>query len=121
MRFTSDFYARICGALILAWAAFSFSAAHATTPQTSDQRWASGLLVLCGIAFGLILTPYVTVRPYFRFVRGLQSMTFVDMVVSGTGLLAGLLIALLLVLPISYLPHPFEQYLPIIAALSAPA
>lgn len=117
MRFTSDFYARIGGAFVLAWAGYQFSASYASSPPTSDQLWASGLLVLCGIALGLIITPYLTVRPLSRFLHHLHTMTFSEMIIRGIGLVAGLLIALLIVLPLSYLPHPFEQYLPIAAAL----
>jgi uncharacterized protein YacL len=75
------------------------------------------ILGLVGALFGLILTPFITIRP----LRGLRSLLVKvpgqSLFAAFAGLIAGLIIAALLAFPISLLPSPFGQVLPFLGVL----
>ena len=78
--------------------------------------WAA-IFGLVGMLVGLILTPYISIRP-IRAARSLLSKLSARTLFAGIiGLVVGLLISGLLALPLSLLPEPFKQVLPIAAAL----
>jgi uncharacterized protein YacL len=75
------------------------------------------VLSIVGAALGLVLTPYLTTRPYRQAraqVRQMPAQTLVAIVV---GLIFGLFIAALMALPLSYLPEPFSQILPFVGVV----
>ncbi|MBA3945631.1 MAG: twitching motility protein PilT [Herpetosiphonaceae bacterium] len=119
MRFTANFYTRITGALVLAYAGYRFGTLHSATPPTDTQHWATSLLVLCGAGMGLVLTHYLTLYPFRRLKRRVQTMTAIELMTTTLGLVGGLLIGVLLTIPLSHLPWIFGVYLPIIAAILA--
>lgn len=67
-----------------------------------------------GIAF--LLTPYATTRPFQRVRRLIARASAGDIVAGGIGLLFGLVIAVLLALPLSFLPLYLGSFLPIVAS-----
>ena len=117
MRFTANFYARVLGAIGLAYAGFSFGRANSAVPATDEQVWATSLLMLCGAALGLIMTPYLTIHPLRHITRALRTLPFFELVGMGLGMLAGLLIAVLLTIPLSRLPGALGAFSPLVAAL----
>jgi uncharacterized protein YacL len=70
------------------------------------------VLSLVGAALGLLLTPFVTTRPYRRTRARLRQVPAQTLVAIVLGLIIGLLIAALTALPLSFLPKPFSQILP---------
>jgi uncharacterized protein YacL len=67
---------------------------------------------LIGALIGLILTPYITIVPVRVIRRRLASVSPEDLVAGLTGLIAGLIVAALLTMPLSLLPAPFGEVLP---------
>ena len=77
-----------------------------------------GLLMgLVGALAGLILTPYLTTRPFRSLRHNLFNMTTPSLVSGVIGLIVGLIIAALLTFPISLLPSPFGKILPFIGVV----
>ncbi len=117
---------RIVGMFILAivgaWVGNEIGNFFITTlpsPQV-DARLATQLAVvlsLAGLAFGAILTPYLTLKPYQWFRSTIRQVPVRHLLSSTIGLGVGLFIAALLALPLSFLPAPLGQLLPFINAL----
>jgi uncharacterized protein YacL len=75
------------------------------------------LLGLVGALSGLVLTPFLTTRPA-RSMRALLGRVSAQTLVAGLiGLIAGLIVAALLALPLSLLPDPFRSILPFLGVL----
>lgn len=75
------------------------------------------LVGLLGVLFGLILTPYFTVRPMRTLRKALGRVSAQTLVAGLLGLITGLIIAALLTFPLSLLPDPFGRLLPFLAVL----
>jgi uncharacterized protein YacL len=75
------------------------------------------LFGLVGILIGLILTPYFTNRPLRRIRERLISMPGERLLAIIGGIFMGLVAASLFSLPLSYLPAPFKQILPVASAV----
>lgn len=79
-------------------------------------KWAVPATLL-GAIVGAVVAPFLTTRPA-RTVRRVVRQLPVQEIVAGTlGLILGLLIAALLVLPLSRLPSPFGNVLPALGAV----
>ncbi len=117
MTFTANFYVRIVGAVVLAYGGYVFGRASSSSPPTETQLWAITLLVLCGAAIGLIMTPYLTIDPLRRVVRAIRIMPFLELAGVALGMFGGLLAAVLVTVPLSKLPGAIGQYSPIAAAV----
>ena len=73
--------------------------------------------MLIGAVIGALVAPYLTTKPA-RSVRRVVRQLPAQQIVAGTiGLVVGLVIAALLVLPLSRLPSPFGDILPAIGAI----
>ncbi len=113
---SADFIARLIGMVIVAIFGAYFGV------QLSE--WVNGQKELYGVLFGLVgalaglvLTPFITVRPV-RIIRSMLVKLSPQTLVAGLlGLLAGLTIAALLAFPISLLPSPFGDILPFVGVL----
>jgi uncharacterized protein YacL len=106
-----DFVSRIIGMVIfmLLSGRLGVSAA-ASLGLPSDLT--SFIFALVGILIGLILTPWLTVRPV-RFIRQLiTEMPVENLVTAFIGLVVGLLVSLLAAYPLSQLAEPFGSVLP---------
>jgi uncharacterized protein YacL len=78
--------------------------------------WAS-VFALVGALMGLVVTPFLTTRP-IRAIRSQMTQVSARTMISGTiGLIVGLIIAALVASPLSLLPEPFSQLLPLIGAV----
>ena len=75
------------------------------------------VLSLLGALVGLILTPILTTRP-IRYIRSNLSRVSIESFFSSlAGLITGLILATFLASPLSMLPYPLGQYMPIGTAL----
>lgn len=72
---------------------------------------------LVGALIGLILTPFITTRP-FRTIRSIvKRISAQSLFASLIGLVIGLLIAALLAFPLSLLPSPFGKIMPFVGVI----
>ncbi len=72
----------------------------------------SFIFALVGVLFGLIMTPWITVRPLRALSRLINEMPVDAMFTTLLGLLLGLLIGLLAAFPLSLLDAPFGTLVP---------
>lgn len=75
------------------------------------------VLSLAGAALGLLITPWITIRPYRSLWRTLRQVPAQQLLAAVIGLALGLVVAALLALPLSLLPSPLGQVLPVGAAI----
>jgi uncharacterized protein YacL len=116
MSFSAEFIFRIIGAIVAAIGGgmLGDSLAHLFGAESETYVVTLGLV---GTLAGLILTPYVTIRPLRRMRRSLLSMSPGRLVAIIGGAFLGLVAAALLSQPLSYLPSPFGQIAPLAAAV----
>jgi len=111
-----EFVFRLIGMVVFAALGVYIGTAWAQAVQGPVDFYAV-LIGLVGVLFGLILTPYFTVRPV-RSMRKAMGRISAQSLASGLlGLIFGLIIAALLTFPLSLLPSPFGRLLPFLAVL----
>lgn len=116
---TSDFVSRIIGFILFSIIGARIGVNAAESLQLSEEA-TSFIFLLVGALFGLIITPWISVRP-IRFFRTTINEMPVEIMLSVTsGLIIGLVVALLAAYPLSLLDEPFGNTLPaIVVAVSA--
>lgn len=112
---SADFVSRIVGAITLAAAGAVFGIY--ISPPSDPPYWYSALFLFVGALFGLVLTPYITVRPFVALRRGIRQAPVQKLLAVVVGLVVGLIVAALFSLPLSFLPEPFNRILPFVAAV----
>ena len=75
------------------------------------------VLMLAGVAFGGLLTPYLTIKPFQSIRRKIRQLPAQELFAIILGLVVGLIVAALLSPVLAILPSPFGDYLPFVAAL----
>jgi len=85
--------------------------------QSVPEPVTSFIFALVGILFGLVVTPYLTVRPVTLARRTLNEISVDVLLVSILGLGIGLVLALLTAYPISLLGEPFGTLVPSLIAV----
>jgi uncharacterized protein YacL len=73
------------------------------------------VLALAGAALGLLITPWLTIRPYFWARRTIRQVPAQQLLAATIGLLIGLIIAALSAFPLSFLPSPFGSIFPFLS------
>jgi uncharacterized protein YacL len=117
MRFSNEFTSRILGAVIVGIGAAYFGGWLADGLGLDGEYLVYVMVFgLLGVLTGLILTPIFTVRPVRRMRNNLVAMPAERLVAIIGGILLGLIAASLLTLPLSMLPAPFRQIIPIASA-----
>ena len=111
-QLSTEFGIRILGALALAATAGYFGS---QISEETDTPSIYLIIVLGAFGFlvGLILTPYVTTRPIRHARNTLLRMPPERLAAVLLGLLLGLLAGGLFSIPLSFLPSPFRQILPL--------
>lgn len=117
MRFSQDFLARIFGAIVGSVLLAIFGNSLAKTLGYSPDAFIV-VFGLFGAVSGYLLTPYFTVRPMRSIRNSLSVMSAERLVALILGILLGLVAAALFSLPLSLLPSPFREILPLISALA---
>jgi uncharacterized protein YacL len=111
-----DFVFRLIGmvvfALLLGWVG-----ALLADPLEGQRLVFTVILGLVGALMGLILTPYVTLVPLRRMKDAFREMPIHRLIAILIGLVVGLIAGALIALPLSLLPDPFGQFLPLVGAL----
>lgn len=110
-----EFFSRIIGAIIGAVAG-GFFGNYLNNLFGGDPTAYVIIIGMLGILTGLIITPYVSVRPVRYVRRSLIGMPAGRLAAIVIGLFIGLIAGALLALPLSLLPNPFGQILPMLLA-----
>ncbi len=118
MRLSNEFTSRIIGAIAGGIAAAYFGGRLAEWLNVESEQIAYVMVFgLLGVMSGLILTPILTIRPVRRTRNNLVAMPAERLVAIIGGIFLGLIAASLLTLPLSTLPSPFRQIVPIASAI----
>jgi uncharacterized protein YacL len=113
---SAEFISRIIGMVMMAVAGAFLGIYLAGQFGGSPYQYAAIFLLLSAL-IGLVLTPYVTVRPFFAVRRRIHQAPAQQLLAAALGLIVGLVIAAILSFPLSLLPPPFSQILPFVAAV----
>lgn len=109
---------RVIGFIVFAvigWYIGTFFAGT-TTFSPNALRWTAPLTLISAL-IGALIMPWITTRPARRVRRLIGQLPVEQLVASIIGLAIGLIIAALLVLPLSRLPAPFGNLLPALGAI----
>ena len=79
-------------------------------------QFAVGLGIV-GAMIGLLITPYITVRPLSRLFRTIKQISSQTLFASLLGLVIGLIIGALVAYPLSLLPTPLGEILPFVGVV----
>ncbi|MCC6801495.1 MAG: TRAM domain-containing protein [Anaerolineae bacterium] len=113
-----EFLSRIIGMVLFALAGARLGVLAAAALDLPELG-VSFIFGLVGVLFGLILTPWLTVRPLRWLSRLVREMPVEVMFTTLFGLVLGLLVALLAAYPLSLLDEPFGTLIPLIVLLLA--
>ncbi len=112
-----EFFLRLLGMVILAVAGWKLGASLAGDSVTEVEVLRGILsLALAGAALGLLITPYLTIRPFIWIQRRIRQLPANQILAGTIGLAMGLLLAALLTPPLAQLPSFLGQIMPFGAA-----
>ncbi len=108
---TIEFVFRIAGMVIFAilGARLGTQAAEFLNLDVQSRAFVFGL---AGSLFGLIMTPWFTIRPVRALYKSINEMPIDRILMTGTGAMLGLTLALLAAYPLSLLPTPLGTIAP---------
>lgn len=106
-----EFFLRILGMFV-----FAFLGWKGGESLSSDIRYVV-VFALAGAPLGLIVTPWITVRPYKWMRKTIRQLPVQQLLAVTLGLLIGLIIAALAAFPLSFLPNPLGSVLPFVVLI----
>ncbi len=111
-----EFIFRIIGMVALAVGGVYLGVDLSHTSDTPPELW--GIIFgLVGALVGLVATPFFTTRPARAIRTRILAVSATGLIAGMVGLITGLIVAGLLSFPLSLLPPPLSQILPIVGAL----
>lgn len=113
---TPDFISRLIGTVLFALIGARIGSDSATSMGLPAEI-TSVIFALVGVLVGLILTPWLTVRPLRAVRNAITEMPVDALLTSLTGLVGGLVLALLVAYPVSQLERPWGNLLPAIISV----
>lgn len=111
-----EFVFRLLGMIGFAIGGVYLGIALASPFNSSAELWAI-VFALVGALSGLVITPFITTRPAQAVRQQIMQMPASVLLAAMAGLIVGLIIAGLLSFPLSLLPQPFSQVLPMLGAV----
>ena len=111
-----DFIARIVGMIALSVGGVYLGTTLGRLAGDQPVLWAI-VFGMVGALLGLVVTPFLTTRPFHAIRTKLAAISMRTMVAGLLGLIIGLVVAALIAFPLSLLPKPFGQLLPFIGAI----
>jgi uncharacterized protein YacL len=111
-----EFILRLIGMVVLAVLGWQLGFALAGDDFETQGRYVI-VLSMVGAALGLILTPFITTRPFRQARAQLRQLPAQTLIAAVIGLIIGLVIAALMAFPLSFLPEPFSQVLPFVGVI----
>ena len=113
---STEFIYRVLGMIVFGVAGIYLGTQYGILAEERPEFWAQ-IFGLVGVLIGLVLTPWITIRP-IRSLRALLAQLSARTLLAGLmGLILSLIIAGLLSFPLSLLPEPFSQILPFVVAV----
>ncbi|MCC7360747.1 MAG: PIN domain nuclease [Anaerolineales bacterium] len=110
-----EFVLRLVGMVALAVGGVYLGVNLSGAAHQSAELWGV-VFGLVGALIGLVGTPFITTRPA-RYIRAeIMQLPATALVAGMTGLIVGLIVAGLVSFPLSLLPKPFSQVLPLVGA-----
>jgi uncharacterized protein YacL len=113
MRVSLNFIVRIIGMIALSYIGLLIGQTFSGQNATPDDLLATQLLALAGAGLGLLTTPMWTIEPVREVLRYVRSVSISELAALLFGALLGLVFSVLVSVPLSQLPDPFGQILPI--------
>ncbi len=113
---SAEFYYRMVGMIVFGAGGIYFGTNFARLAGQDPELYAA-VIGLLGVLIGLVLTPWITIRPIRAFRSLLGRISSRTLMAGLLGLIVSLVIAGLLSFPLSLLPEPFSQILPIVGAV----
>ena len=113
---SAEFVLRLIGMILLAAGGIYLGAYLSDLAGAPPELWASAF-ALVGALMGLVVTPFLTTRPFRAFRSLVTQMSAQSMLAALLGMIVGLIVAALISFPLSLLPSPFGQLLPFIGAV----
>lgn len=113
---SAEFISRIIGMVLLAVGGV-FLGIYASDRFGFSVYQVSAIFLFLGALLGLVLTPYITVRPFIALRKRIRQAPAQQLLAGVIGLVIGLIIAALSAIPLSLLPSPFSQVLPFVVAV----
>jgi len=113
---SAEFISRIAGMILMATGGV-FLGTHVAAQFGGEPYQYAAVFLLVGALGGLVLTPYVTVRPFLALRKRIRQAPAQQLLAAALGLTVGLIIAALIAFPLSLLPSPFNQILPFVTAV----
>ena len=113
---STEFISRIVGMILVAVGGVFLGIHISNITGSSPYQYAS-IFLLVGALIGLVLTPYVTIRPFLALRKRIHQSPAQQLLSAVLGLVVGLIIAGLVSFPLSMLPEPYSQFLPFVAAV----
>ncbi|TAH48222.1 MAG: PIN domain nuclease [Chloroflexota bacterium] len=107
---------RLIGMVVFAFLGAQIGILLSPQPLDHDFRFIL-VLILAGAALGLLITPWITIRPYRWFRRQMRRVPAQQLLAATIGLIIGLIIAALTAFPLSFLPEPLKNILPFVALI----
>jgi uncharacterized protein YacL len=111
-----EFIFRILGLVVFAIVGWFIGSSLSGTTDSSDIRFILAL-TLAGAALGLLVTPWITLRPYAWFRQKMRQIPASQLLAVTLGLIVGLIIASLTAYPLSLLPGTIGKVLPFVALI----
>ncbi|TFH37981.1 MAG: TRAM domain-containing protein [Anaerolineales bacterium] len=111
-----DFISRLIGMVALFAGGFYTGSILGKSAGDQPVLWAI-IFGLVGALMGLVVTPYLTIRPVRTFRTRVSQVSVRTMVAGLIGLIVGLIIAALVAFPFSLLPSPFSETLPFVGVI----
>ena len=115
-----EFISRLIGAVVLATALAIIGVQSANMLNLDPLRYGIAFGVAGGVlgaVVGFLFTPYLTVRPINYIRQALSAMPLERLVALLLGVFLGLIAAALFAIPLSQLPSPLKEILPLATAL----
>lgn len=113
---TIDFMFRIAGMALFALVGARLGVEAAKSFSIPEQT-TSFFFSLVGLLFGLIVTPWITIRPIRAVRKSIVEMSVETLLMTLLGGIVGLFVGLLLAYPLSLLADPFGTVLPVAASV----
>jgi len=111
-----EFVLRLIGMVALAVGGVYLGINLSGAAKQSAELWGV-VFALVGALIGLVGTPFITTRPARAIRTQIMQLPASALVAGMTGLIVGLIVAGLLSFPLSLLPAPFSQVLPLVGAV----
>jgi uncharacterized protein YacL len=115
-----EFISRLIGAVVLATALAIVGVQLANMLNLDPMRIGIAMGVgggVLGAVLGFLFTPYLTIRPINYIRQALSAMPLERLVALLIGVFLGLIAAALFAIPLSQLPSPLKEILPLASAL----